>query len=169
MEAWFESLFVTHVPYPDIFFRLILAAGFGMLLGLDRELRNHEAGLRTHMLVSLAAAGFTLVTIEMAYMAAGQGDAARADTLRVVEAVTTGVAFLGAGAIIRRGGDVKGLTTGASMWLAGAIGIAAGAGFYGIGLAVTLLGVFILSVVSLIERYTTKRDEYPKEDRPEDK
>ncbi len=141
----------SHTPFSTMCLRLGVAALFGMILGFDRELRSRSAGLRTHMLVSIAAALFTLMAIELAVAANQLGDAARVDSVRVIEAVTAGVAFLGAGAIIRSGGDVRGLTTGASMWLAGAIGVAAGGGYYAIGMAASILGVIVLAVIGYAE------------------
>lgn len=149
-----ESL-VNH-PLAETLLRLLIAAGLGMLLGLDREIRNHEAGLRTHMLIALAAAAFAVITLQLAADSNMLGEASRADTLRIIEAVTAGVAFLGAGAIIQSSGDVRGLTTGASMWLSGGIGVAAGAGYFGVAALSAVIGVIILSVIGLIEKQTRK-------------
>lgn len=136
----------------ELVLRLLSAILGGALLGLDRELRQKTAGLRTHMLVALAAAGFTMLTFEIYEDAQRAGNGSGADPVRVIEAVITGVAFLGAGAIIRFRGNVLGITTGASMWLAGAIGVAAGGGYYAIGLWLVLLGVGVLSGVQMVER-----------------
>lgn len=136
----------------ELVLRLLSAILGGALLGLDRELRQKTAGLRTHMLVALAAAGFTMLTFEIYEDAQRAGNGSGADPVRVIEAVITGVAFLGAGAIIRFRGNVLGITTGASMWLAGAIGVAAGGGYYAIGLWLVLLGVAVLSGVQMVER-----------------
>lgn len=140
------------IPKGELALRLLLAVLGGALLGLDRELRQKTAGLRTHMLVALAAAGFTMLTFEIYDDAHRLGDGSGADPVRVIEAVITGVAFLGAGAIIRFQGNVLGITTGASMWLAGAIGVAAGGGYYVIGFLLVLFGVAVLSGVQMIER-----------------
>lgn len=144
--------FSPSLPVDELVLRLLLAILGGALLGLDRELRQKSAGLRTHMLVALAAAGFTMLTFEIYEDAHRRDDGSGADPVRVIEAVITGVAFLGAGAIIRFRGTVLGITTGASMWLAGAIGVAAGGGYYVIGLVLVLLGVAVLSGVQIIER-----------------
>tara|TARA_R110002072_G_scaffold86339_3_gene194897 strand:+ start:397 stop:885 length:489 start_codon:yes stop_codon:yes gene_type:complete len=151
MDA-FAEIFSTHTPYPAVLARLAAAAAFGMAIGIDRELNRHRAGLRTHMLISVAASLFTIMAIELAYLSADTGEAARADLLRIIEAVTAGVAFLGAGAIIQARGAVHGMTTAAGMWLAGAIGVAAGAGYYGIGLAATLIGVLILTALGFLQK-----------------
>lgn len=95
----------------EMVWRLLLAAAAGAAVGFDRELKDRPAGLRTHMLTSLAAAVFTILTFEIY-----QRSTSTADPVRIIEAVTAGVAFLAAGAIIQsRGGGVKGLTTGAAM------------------------------------------------------
>ncbi|MEE2566870.1 MgtC/SapB family protein [Hyphobacterium marinum] len=152
------DIFSTHTPYPAVLSRLAAAAVFGMAIGIDRELNRHRAGLRTHMLICVAAALFTIMAIELAYLSTETGEAAQADLLRIIEAVTAGVAFLGAGAIIQARGAVHGMTTAAGMWLAGAIGVAAGAGFYGIGLAATLIGVLILTALGLLQKRIGKEE-----------
>jgi putative Mg2+ transporter-C (MgtC) family protein len=133
----------------ELFARLAIAGVFGALVGFDRELTNKPAGLRTHTLVSLAAALFTLITFQLyAELDAHDGNTS-ADPIRIIEAVTAGVAFLAAGAIIRSGGNVHGLTTGANMWLAGAIGVACGAGFY---LLATLGAIFSVIIITLLRK-----------------
>jgi putative Mg2+ transporter-C (MgtC) family protein len=115
----------------DIVFRLGLAGVLGGAIGLERELREREAGLRTHLLVSVGAALFTLVS---AYawtdwtFSAAQG--LTFDPTRIAAQIVSGIGFLGAGAIIRQGLSVRGLTTAASLWLVAAIGMAAGAGWW---------------------------------------
>jgi putative Mg2+ transporter-C (MgtC) family protein len=115
----------------DVVFRLGLAAVLGGAIGLERELREREAGLRTHLLVSVGAALFTLVS---AYawtdwrFSTPQGLVF--DPTRIAAQIVTGIGFLGAGAIIRQGLSVRGLTTAASLWLVAAIGMAAGAGWW---------------------------------------
>jgi putative Mg2+ transporter-C (MgtC) family protein len=135
----------TQTPEYIILVRLLLAAILGALIGFEREIKNRDAGLRTHMLTALAASMFTVITLELFLYAKETSDAA--DPIRIIEAVTAGVAFLAAGAIIQSRGSVKGLTTGAAMWLAGAIGVACGAGYYAIALIGTVLALLILSVI----------------------
>lgn len=147
----------THTPLGIIALRLIVAALLGAMIGIERELSNHAAGLRTHMLTALAAALFTVMTFEIYHeMIALGGDAARLDPIRVIEAVTAGVAFLAAGAIIRSGRAVKGLTTGAAMWMAGAVGVAAGAGFFAVAVIGAVLVVVITYVLGRIEKRILK-------------
>lgn len=140
----------AEVPLLEAGIRLGTAVLLGGMVGLDREVHRRPAGLRTHMLVSLAAAAFTILTLNMFFSTGKAGDL---DPIRITEAVTTGVAFLGAGTIIRGGGgNITGITTGASVWLAGAIGLAAGSGFYGLSAMVTAAGLFVLTVVGWVER-----------------
>ncbi len=140
------------LDHMDLVVRLLAALVGGAVLGLDRELNNRTAGLRTHMLTSLAAAIYTVITLQI-FASASSTDGANADPIRIVEAVTAGVAFLAAGAIIRSGAqDVKGLTTGAGLWLAGAVGTACGAGFVLIAIAGTLLGAAVIVVLREIEK-----------------
>ena len=122
--------------------RLFLAAVFGGVIGYEREMKNKSAGLRTHILTALASALFTILTSEI-YASAGKSG----DPIRVIEAVTQGVAFLAAGAIIQSRGEVHGLTTGAAMWMSGALGVACGAGFYVLALISTLATIFVLYVM----------------------
>ncbi|MGR3747000.1 MULTISPECIES: MgtC/SapB family protein [unclassified Paracoccus (in: a-proteobacteria)] len=126
--------------------RLGLALLLGALIGWEREVKSRAAGLRTHMLITLAAAMFTIVAMELTHFPAERADTLRIDPLRLIEAVTAGVAFLAAGSIITSGGNVRGVTTGASMWLCGAIGLACGTGSgllatMGTGLALVILWV----------------------------
>lgn len=147
----------TTLPLSQIAGRLIVAMLLGGVIGLERELRNHSAGLRTHMLTALAAATFTVMTFEIYHQMIDLGsDLARLDPIRVIEAVTAGVAFLAAGAIIRSGGNIKGLTTGAGMWMAGAIGVACGAGFYVVAAIGAVLVLVITGVLGLVEKRMLK-------------
>jgi putative Mg2+ transporter-C (MgtC) family protein len=145
----------------ELFLRLTIACVFGAVIGFDRELKNKPAGLRTHTLVSLAAAMFTLITFELYTQLAGDNSKTSADPIRIIEAVTSGVAFLAAGAIIRSGGNVHGLTTGANMWLAGAVGVACGAGFYLLATLGAVFSIIIITLLSALERRLT-REEQPK-------
>ena len=132
----------------DYTLRLGSAALMGGIIGIDREARDRPAGLRTHMMTAMAASIFTVLTIELyATFAAGNPDS-NADPIRIIEAVTAGVAFLAAGAIIQARGQVKGLTTGAGMWLAGALGVACGTENY----LVALVGLFLATVILVVIR-----------------
>lgn len=149
----------THEAFEILALRMLVAAVLGALIGLEREVKHHPAGLRTHMLVSVAAAAFTIMTFEIYHemVDLGAQNMANLDPIRVIEAVTAGVAFLAAGAIIRSGsGDIKGLTTGAGMWMAGAIGVAAGAGFFSVALLATGMVLAIMIILGLVEKFVFK-------------
>jgi putative Mg2+ transporter-C (MgtC) family protein len=151
--------------------RLLLAVACGAVLGWDREAHGREAGLRTHIMVALGAAGFTLVAVEM-YEALIKVDVASGgQAVRIVSAIIGGIGFLGAGAILHSGHRVHGLTTAAGLWVVAAIGISAGAGYYSNALLVTGLGFFTLVVLRRLEprlRHRQDRSETePPEDRPQ--
>lgn len=131
--------------------RLLAAAVLGGIVGIEREWRRKPAGLRTHILVSLAACLFIVVSQQLAAMPFGDSDALRVDPLRLIEAVTAGVAFLAAGIIFTSKGQVHNTTTGASMWLVGAIGLACGAGQMPLAAMATLIVVLVLAVLRLVE------------------
>jgi putative Mg2+ transporter-C (MgtC) family protein len=153
MQDIFDDIgHATWLPFSVIAARLALAALLGAVIGFEREWRNHPAGLRTHILVSLAAACFTIIGIEIVHSAQFEQEGSRLDPLRLIEAVTAGVAFLAAGTIIFARGRIKGLTTGAGLWLAGAIGLAAGLGFWQIAGFATLLAVVILGLMHPLEK-----------------
>ncbi|MBL8267572.1 MgtC/SapB family protein [Steroidobacter sp.] len=158
-----EDLFValggqhTVLPPLEAILRIMMAVVVGSLIGLDRELRNKPAGLRTHILISLAAALFTLITFELHEQFTGEDGTKTADPVRIIEAVTAGVAFLAAGAIIQSRGNVHGLTTGANMWLAGALGVACGAGYYFLAFIGTAFAVVVLVVLAKLERRLNKK------------
>lgn len=137
----------------EIVLRLLAAAGLGALLGLDREQQAKPAGLRTHMLISVAAAALTMLAFALAARAIALSDETRPDPVRIIEAVVTGVAFLGAGAIIRGRSTIHGFTTGASMWLAGAVGLASGAGEFMLGAMAATLGLVVLLPLRWLEQW----------------
>jgi putative Mg2+ transporter-C (MgtC) family protein len=133
------------LSWAEILVRVVLAAGLGGAIGLERELREREAGLRTHMLVSVGAALFTMVS---AYAWTDWRFSTEAglvfDPTRIAAQVVTGIGFLGAGAIIRQGLSVRGLTTAATLWVVAAIGMATGAGYYAAAVITTVLVLFSL-------------------------
>ncbi|WP_084397816.1 MgtC/SapB family protein [Henriciella aquimarina] len=146
--------FATSTPLNVLAIRLGLAALCGFLIGFEREAHDRPAGLRTHMLTALAAALFVIIAIEMIHQFgfSTEDENTRLDPIRVVEAVTSGVAFLAAGTIIQARGSVKGLTTGAAMWLAGAVGLASGAGFITIAILGTVFALLVLVPLKIMER-----------------
>lgn len=151
MHEILATSFDTHLPLAVILLRLLVACGLGLVIGIDREARDRPAGLRTHMLTALAAAVFTIIALEMIETFGAGGRQTQLDPIRVVEAVTAGVAFLAAGTILQSRGSVKGLTTGAGMWLAGAVGLASGAGYLTVAILGSLLGAIVLLPVRLVE------------------
>jgi len=133
--------------------RMLAALALGGAIGFEREWHHKPAGLRTHMLIAVAASLFALIALELVDISRTEGAAsgARSDIVRLIGAVTSGVAFLAAGTIITSGGRVRGLTTGASMWLAGAVGLACGTGRIGLGALATGITVTVLWVFRRIE------------------
>ncbi|MFA6155747.1 MgtC/SapB family protein [Mesorhizobium sp.] len=144
----------TYTSFPVIAARLLLATIFGAVIGFEREWRDRPAGLRTHILVCVAAATFGILTIEIIHAPMFAGESVNVDPIRVVEAVTAGVAFLAAGSIMFARGEVHGLTTGAGMWLAGAIGVACGLGLWQVAGFGTLI---VLIVAGLLHRLQPRR------------
>jgi putative Mg2+ transporter-C (MgtC) family protein len=131
------------VPMPIAAVRLLGAALLCSLIGYERETGSHDAGLRTHMLVGVAAAAYALITINLVEFYATRGDAIRMDPVRLIEALTAGVAFLAAGMIVLTRGEVRNLTTGAVMWLSAAVGLAVGSGFWFVAAVAAVIGLAI--------------------------
>ncbi len=157
MLLFAHSLPVLHTD--EALLRLALAAALGGAVGVERELREREAGLRTHLLVALGSALFTIVSAYgfHAFLSSG-ASVVRADPTRIAAQIVTGIGFLGAGAIIRQGFSVRGLTTAATLWVVAAIGLAVGAGYYSgalITTAVVLFSLYPLRIVAyrVIRRY----------------
>ena len=151
--------FETEIPIAEMAIRLASACGFAFLLGLDRELQGKAAGLRTHMLVSLGSAAFIIMGMSLLFATAKGDPSAQIDPSRIIEGVIGGIGFLGAGAIIRSGGDIKGLTTGASIWAAGAIGLACGMGYLPLAGMFTAFAVVIVLVLGFFKHKVTREKE----------
>jgi putative Mg2+ transporter-C (MgtC) family protein len=131
---------IPSLSWGESLLRLALAAALGGLIGLERELREREAGLRTHLLVALGSALFTIVGAYGFHDFLNTGaSVVRADPTRIAAQIVTGIGFLGAGAIIRQGISVRGLTTAATLWVVAAVGLAAGAGYYSVAVITTAL------------------------------
>lgn len=139
------------------FTEVLVAALLGGAIGFDRELRDRPAGLRTHMLVAIASAMF--VTLAEALIEIEVDRAlVRSDPVRIVEAIVTGVAFLGAGTIFRASGDgIKGLTTAASLLLAAALGVAAALQLWAFAVGVTIFALLVLRVLGIVESRLHRR------------
>lgn len=149
MESLFNSEFII---------RLLMALVLGFALGLERELTNKYAGLRTHILVTLGACIFTIISI-YGFPTFAQGDnvilhqaTGIRDTSRVAAQIVTGIGFIGAGTVLRNGPMVFGLTTAATLWIAASIGMACGAGMYGISIFATVLSVAVLTLIRIFEK-----------------
>jgi putative Mg2+ transporter-C (MgtC) family protein len=141
-----------NVPWEAAVLRMVAALVLGGLIGWEREYHAKQAGLRTHMMIALAACLFTLVTFDLMTLGGESDVPLRLDPIRLVEAVTAGVAFLAAGTIILRGDKVRGLTTGAGMWLAGAIGLACGIGNLVLAAMAAVLALIVLWLLRMVER-----------------
>lgn len=147
-----ELTSTTGLPWPIVLLRLAGALVAAGIIGFERELDNRPAGLRTHMLTGLAACVYCIVMLALLDQAADKGDHIRTDPIRVVEAVTQGVAFLAAGLIVFTRGEIRGLTTGASMWLAAAIGLACGLGLWVLAGVTTFMALIVIRVLKIGER-----------------
>lgn len=134
---------------PSVVLRLLVAAGLGAAIGLEREYRRKPAGLRTNILIALGSALFTAVSIQLAG-AGGTPD-------RIAAQIVTGVGFLGGGAILRSGKSVLGMTTAATIWVNAAVGMAAGAGLFEMATATAALTLIVLAVLPPIESYFERR------------
>ena len=156
MEVNLEHL--THIINLDYMLRILIAVIFGFCIGLERELTNKYAGLRTHILVCLGAWVFTLISI-YGFPTFAPGDnvlidqaTGIRDTSRVAAQIVTGIGFIGAGTVLRNGPIVLGLTTAATLWIAASIGMACGAGMFEIAFAGTLLSILTLVSIRVFER-----------------
>jgi putative Mg2+ transporter-C (MgtC) family protein len=142
----------------DILLRLGAAAALGAAVGFERELRDREAGMRTHLLVALGSCLFTLVSAYGFHeFLTNGGNVVRADPSRIAAQIVTGIGFLGAGAIIREGLSVRGLTTAGSLWVVAAVGMACGAGFYLPAVAATALTLIALGPMRILAHRLVER------------
>ena len=142
----------------EFLIRLTVALILGFSIGLERELTNKYAGLRTHILVCLGACVFTLLSI-YGFPTFATGDnviidqaTGVRDTARIAAQIVTGIGFIGAGTVLRNGPMVFGLTTAATLWIAASIGMACGAGMYDVAVISTVLSVAVLTLIRIFER-----------------
>ena len=135
----------------ELLLRLGLAAFLGLLLGLDREIKGHDAGIRTHALVALSSAMIMISSLLLFDALRTEGHSP--DPLRAVQGLSQAIGFIAAGIIFVHGGAVKNMTTAANIWVAAAIGIACGAGQYALVLIGAALTVLLVSSVKLLERW----------------
>jgi putative Mg2+ transporter-C (MgtC) family protein len=143
---------VWQISHLDLIIRMVLAVILGGLIGLEREWNNHAAGFRTHILVCLGSATIMLLS-EYGFSDFVNEANVRIDPSRLAAQVVSGIGFLGAGAILRNGNVIKGLTTAASVWLVAAIGLSVGAGFITGALVCTCLVLISLYVLNKLEKH----------------
>ncbi|WP_425617516.1 MgtC/SapB family protein [Anatilimnocola sp. NA78] len=147
----------------ELIIRLSVAAVFGAVLGWEREAQNKPAGLRTHILVSLGSAAFMLAGLELNNELVAKGQSNSADILKVVGGIVGGIGFLGAGSIIQNRRGVSGLTTAATIWVAAAVGITSGLGYYrlaAISVVLALSALLALGTLQHGKKYL-KADDQP--------
>jgi putative Mg2+ transporter-C (MgtC) family protein len=134
----------------DLSVRMLIAAALGAMIGLEREIHEHPAGMRTHLLVSLGSAMFTELSIVAFAGSPAPNGSLPTDTSRVAAQIVSGIGFLGAGAILKYGTSIRGLTTAASLWTAAAVGMAAGAGEWliaAVGTSIVLISLWPLNAL----------------------
>ncbi|MBT3394372.1 MAG: MgtC/SapB family protein [Waddliaceae bacterium] len=129
--------------------RLFLAAFLAAVIGLERDIHGRAAGLRTHLLVGLGSGLFMIMSLLVA-------NAASTDPGRIAAQIVTGIGFLGAGAIMKEGFSVRGLTTAACFWIVAAIGMAAGAGYFSLAICTTIIALLSLSVLRYFDKMYKK-------------
>ncbi|WP_181700291.1 MgtC/SapB family protein [Chthonobacter albigriseus] len=146
----------------QVLWRLLAALFAGAVLGFDREMKGHAAGLRTHMMVALAAAATSSLSLELYEELHSFNPNGNADPMRIIEGVIAAVGFLGGGMIIVAGGKVQGLTTAANLWACGIIGLAFGSGLFRIGFMTLGLAFLVLVVIGALERHLINKDRHPR-------
>lgn len=156
----FEHIFSTYNI--DILMRVISAICLGFIIGFEREITNKYAGLRTHILVCLGACVFTIISIYgfpelVDWHIEGYNPTGIRDTARVAAQVVTGIGFIGAGTVLRNGPTVFGLTTAATLFMAASIGMACGAGMYGLAICAAILSVAVLTLIRAFEKQVLNR------------
>ena len=130
--------------------RLCLSALLGGALGFEREWRQKAAGLRTNILIAMGATLFTVMSIDVSTGSGG-------DSTRIASGIVTGIGFLGAGAIMRTGAGIKGLTTAAMIWVNAAVGVAVGGGEYRVATIATIVALVVLVLLDPVERALARR------------
>ena len=137
----------------DLAIRIVIAAALGAVVGAEREIHNHPAGIRTHMLVALGSGLFTVLSI-FGFGGVANGSSELIDPTRIAAQIVSGIGFLGAGAILKDGVVIRGLTTAASLWATAAVGMAAGAGEYVLAIvSAVVIVVSLWPINALAERF----------------
>ena len=150
---------LLHLDNSVMVLRVLLAVALGGALGIEREIDAQPAGFRTHILICLGAALFGLISIHAfaPFEATRNSTDVQIDVTRVASQVVVGVGFLGGGAILKYGASIRGLTTAASMWVAAAIGLAVGVGFYWAAVAVTVAALVSLTGFRQLRAWVRRR------------
>lgn len=140
------------ITHWEMLLRITVAAFLGGVIGVERDIHRRQAGLRTHLIVSMASATFMVVSAHFVFFQHYvPGQLVTVDTSRIAASVVAGVGFLGGGSILRTGASVQGLTTAAGLWLVAAIGLCTGSGMYVEGVYVTVVGLLALTVLRAFE------------------
>lgn len=143
------AVMASHV---EMLLRIVAGAALGGVIGYERDVHGRPVGLRTHLIVAMAAATFMVVSTQFAYLQEyAHGGVVEVDGSRIAASVVSGIGFLAGGAILKTGMTIQGLTTAAGLWLVTAIGLCAGGGMYVEAAAVTLLGVAALTALRRFE------------------
>lgn len=145
------------IMLPAMLLKIAVAILCGILLGVEREIKDKPAGLRTMVLITVGSALYMIVSELIPLIAEGSDTILRTDPGRIAAQVVTGIGFLGAGAIIRARGAVHGLTTAAVIWVAAGIGLCVGAGFPLLGLGTTLIVLLTLTALNPLRRWLSRR------------
>jgi putative Mg2+ transporter-C (MgtC) family protein len=144
------------IAHVEMVARIAAGAALGGVIGYERHVHGRPVGLRTHLIVAMTAATFMVISSQFVYFQRyGRDDLVAVDTSRIAASVVAAIGFLAAGAILRTGITVQGLTTAAGLWLVTAIGMSAGAGMYLVAVVVTVMGVLALTVM---RRFEDKKD-----------
>ena len=151
------------IPFEELLLRFGIASAFGLLLGLDREVRGISAGVRTHRLVALSSAMTMLIALEL-FEELSTNAEVDMDPTRAIQGLAQAIGFLCAGVIFVARGSVYGVTTAASLWMTSSIGMAAGAGMYRIAIAGLVFALLIVTVIWLATRFLPGADMPPVKD-----
>lgn len=146
-----------HIAMDTVAMRLLAAAVFAFIMGIDRELKSKPYGIRPYMMLSVGAAALTIMILELAHQSDAIGGNVEIDPGQVIQAIIGSIGFLGAAAIIRGGSNVVGATTGTGIWVAGAVGIACGLGFYWHAVLLTGFAVLIMVILGKLHENIQKR------------
>ena len=145
----------------DILIRLLVSALLGGIIGLEREWSHKVAGLRTHALVAIGACLLTIISISGFSSFMDGSTSVRYDPSRIISNIIVGIGFIGGGAILKKGNQIQGITTAATLWVVAAIGISTGVGFIREAILTTVIVYFILSVLYKLERWLDNKRTIP--------